>query len=624
MRPVPRSVLAAALLVAALFVPATSLGAVRPAPWPPAQGPGHLFAHYGEEHWNDPDGLTLLPKVVAESIRYRPALVTMSGDKANDGTEDQLVRWREIMGAYDRAGIPYFAGVGNHDGKTPPGVPGGTSPILDHANYRSVFAVRPYPFGDAAPYSDPNLLPRTRPASDPAGASQHYWVEYGNVRWIFLDNSCFGLTNCDPMQNPKFPDAEGNQSQLEFLERAAGDAQRRGKVAFVVMHMPTRDPADQSYRTTTAVNHVMGKGTSPDNSSFEIVAQRSGVDAVFLAHIKGQFQYRGQGNVPYYTDGGAGGALYTTGPVGVDHGYWHGFRLVRVEGARVTTDAVPIFVPGGITIAGPSRLARGTAARFEATGRQPVVVAPAKVPALELRDPDPLPKGGSAAGAFFAGARWVVGPVVLLVLVGWGLGAIPLPRPRRRPLPAVLSAGLLAVLGLGTVALAESPRTPTSTPKEDLPNPARIWTTSNAQVLAPVASATDDPRRDPASQTQDGAFRAACPGTAHLTIASGFETRTAAVTVPSRAGAILRSIRFPARDLARGRTASAATVTLAQPARVTVRVRRGRSIRTLASGCSTGPLAARWTPRVRGLYRVDVVVRSDRRDIVRRMRVRVV
>jgi hypothetical protein len=228
MRPVPRSVLAAALLVAALFVPATSAGAVRPAPWPPAQGPGHLFAHYGEEHWNDPDGMTLLPKVVAESIRYRPALVTMSGDKANDGTEDQLVRWREIMGAYDRAGIPYFAGVGNHDGKVPPGVPGGTSPILDHANYRSVFAVRPYPFGDAAPYSDANLLPRTRPASDPAGASQHYWVEYGNVRWIFLDNSCFGLTNCDPMQNPKFPDAEGNQSQLEFLERAAGDAQRRG------------------------------------------------------------------------------------------------------------------------------------------------------------------------------------------------------------------------------------------------------------------------------------------------------------------------------------------------------------------------------------------------------------
>jgi hypothetical protein len=71
--------------------------------WPPVEGPGHLFVHYGEEHWNDDDGLTLLPKVVAESIRYRPALVTMSGDKANDGVVDELTRWREIMDAYDRA-----------------------------------------------------------------------------------------------------------------------------------------------------------------------------------------------------------------------------------------------------------------------------------------------------------------------------------------------------------------------------------------------------------------------------------------------------------------------------------------------------------------------------------------
>src|SRR3712207_4371876 len=85
------------------------------APWPPREGPGHLFVHYGEEHWNDDDGLTLLPKVVEDSARYRPDLVTMSGDKDNDGTVEELARWREIMEGYDRARIPYFAAVGNHD-----------------------------------------------------------------------------------------------------------------------------------------------------------------------------------------------------------------------------------------------------------------------------------------------------------------------------------------------------------------------------------------------------------------------------------------------------------------------------------------------------------------------------
>jgi Calcineurin-like phosphoesterase len=623
-----------ALACLAAFVACAAPAFAAPAPWPPVQGPGHLFVHYGEEHWNDHDGLTLLPKVVAESIRYRPALVTMSGDKANDGVVDELTRWREIMGAYDRAKIPYFAGVGNHDGKAP-GTPGGVSPILDHTNYRNVFAGRPYPFGDAAPYSDPNFSPRSRPASDPPGASQHYWVDYADVRWIFLDNSCYGLTNCDPMQNPRFPDAEGNGGQLEFLERAGGAAQRAGKRAFVVMHMPTRDPRDQSYTDTTAMNHVMGKGASPDNQLFEEAAERTGVDGVFVAHIKGQFLYRGRGNIPYYIDGGAGGELYTTGPVGADHGYWHGFRLVRVDGSRITTDTVPIFVAKGITINGPSTVGHGRTVRFEAFGRQPVFNDPAKVPGLELRDADPLPKGGSS-GLLPAGTPWVAGPALLLVLVGWALGAIPLPRPRRRPLPAGVVAIALATLGVGSVALAESPRTPTSTPKEDLPNPARMWTTSNPLVLAPVASATDDSRRDPRTQTEDGAFRGACPGAANLTIASGFETRTAVVRVPSSPGRITTAVRGGARTLRRGRARRLATVGLAQPARVTVRVRRGRRVRTLAATCADGgSVRARWDGRIRsrrgrlvraprGLWRVEVIVRSDRRPLLRRFRLRLI
>ena len=623
----------AALLALVLAAPAAA--ATEAAPWPPVTGPGNLFVHYGEEHWNDDDGLTLLPKVVAETIRYRPALVTMSGDKANDGVVDELTRWRDIMGAYDRAGIPYFAGVGNHDGKAP-GTPGGTSPFLDHTNYRNVFAGRPYPFGDAAPYSDPSFAPRARPASDPAGASQHYWVDYGNVRWIFLDNSCYGLTNCDPMQNPSFPDAEGNSGQLQFLERAANQAREAGKHAFVVMHMPTRDPRDQSYTDTTAVNHVMGKGASPDNGTFEEVAERSGVDGVFVAHIKGQFLYRGRGDIPYYIDGGAGGELYTTGPVGTNHGYWHGFRLVRVDGSRITTDTVPIFVERGIRIEGPASVARGRSVRFEAFGRQPVFNDPAKVPALELADPDPLPKSGSALAGLASALRWIVVPGILLVLVGWALGAIPLPPPRRRPLGAAASVVAMVVLGAGTVAVAESPRTPTSTPKESLPNPARIWTTSNPLVLAPVASSTDDPRRDPTTQTTDATFRGVCPGTVNLTIASGFEQRTKAVTVPSAPGRLLSRLRRGPASFVRGRTTRIVTVSLAQPARTFVRVRRGRFIRTLAARCvEDGSVTARWNGRFRnrrgrvvraprGRYRVEVILRSDRKPGVRRFFIRLI
>jgi 3',5'-cyclic AMP phosphodiesterase CpdA len=89
-----------------------------------------LFVHFGEEHWNDDDSDLTLPKVVADSARYRPDLVTTSGDKANDGTVDQLARWKEIMSRYDRAGVPYLAGIGNHDRESPPGVLPGTAGLL--------------------------------------------------------------------------------------------------------------------------------------------------------------------------------------------------------------------------------------------------------------------------------------------------------------------------------------------------------------------------------------------------------------------------------------------------------------------------------------------------------------
>ncbi|MEX2196813.1 MAG: metallophosphoesterase [Thermoleophilaceae bacterium] len=612
-------------LVLALACAAPAAAYTPEAPWPPAQGPGALYAHYGEEHWNDEDGLTLLPKVVADVVRYRPAVVTMSGDKANDGNAEELERWREIMRAYDEAGVPYFAAVGNHDREAPLGLPGGVSPVADLSNYVEVFAGRPYPFGDAAPYDDPALSPKERPVDDPEGAASHYFVDHGNVRWIFIDNSCQSITNCDPLQAPSAQNAAG-RPQYEFLERAAGEAERDGRLAFVVMHQPTRDPRDPTYADPISLNHVMGKGISPDNQLFEIVAERAGVDAVFLGHIKGQFLYRGLGGIPYYIDGGAGGELYTTGPVGTDHGYWHGYRLLRVDGDRVETDTVPIVVEDGISIEGPDRVRRGERLHLEAFARQPVFHDPAQVPALELRDPDPRRPALLGSGLRDAG-RWLLMPALLLLLLGLAARADLLSRGGLAPLALVV--GLVAVSGYGAVSLAQSSQ-PTLTAKEALPTPARIWTSGNPLVLAPVAAEEDDPRRDTASQTDSGVFEASCPGRATVEITSGWEAQRTRITALSHNGRIVRSFRRGARSLRAGRARRVASVRLAQPAEVLVRVRRrGRTVATLAHECADGTLHAGWDGtrrgrRVRaGIYTVEVRVRSDRPTTIRRYRVRV-
>ena len=110
-------------------------------------------------------------------------------------------------------------------------------------------------------------------------------------------------------------------------------------------------------------------------------------------------------------DGGAGGELHTNGPVGTDHGYWHGYRLVRVSRGRVSTDAVPVFVDGGITLLGADTVERGRLQRYEAFGRQPVTGGARRVEMLELRDPRP-PAANLPAPArmFTSGNRFVLGP----------------------------------------------------------------------------------------------------------------------------------------------------------------------------------------------------------------------
>lgn len=602
------ALLAAALaLVLALAQPAAAKSTAEP--WPPADAPGKLFVHFGEEHINDADGPTLLPKVVRQSARYRPLLVTMSGDKANNGEPEEFELWSDVMRIYDRKGIPWLAGVGNHDRDSRP-LPGGLNVLGNFDPYAEFFADRPYPMGDAGGYEA--IRPSARPADDPDGAASHYFADAGGVRWIFIDNSCWSIVLCNNIQNPSGQNEDG-ESQLGFMKRVSQEAERDGKLSFVVMHMPTRDPGDQLYRDPIAISHTMGKGVAGilDNPVFEQAASQSGVDGVFLGHIKGQFLYDGAGGIPYFIDGGAGGELYTTGPVGTDHGYWHGFRLINVRRGRFTTDAVPIFVGGGIEISGPDTLQRGARSTFEAFGRQPVFNDPAQVPALELRDPDPVPRSGSAAALIGDLAKWA-GPLIAIPLALMCAALAANPRRRRLAAPTLVAVGGLVV---GGVAVAQQSE-PTSTPVESLPNPARMWTTSDPLVLRPVASETDDPRRNRRTQTADGEFRGGCPGRVRLTIASGFERASTRVHVPSEPGPIVRSIR-PGKPVVVDRRTKVARVGLDQPARVSVAItRRGRTVARLPERCErAGNSAIRWGGAATGRYRVVVTVLSDRKPL---------
>jgi Calcineurin-like phosphoesterase len=633
-----------ALILAALLPAAAAGKSELSVPWPPAEGPGALFAHFGEEHINDADGGTLLPKVVSETIRYRPSLVTMSGDKVDKGEVEELRLWADVMGAYDAARVPWFAAVGNHDRLPPPGSPGGVLTAQDFSTYSTFFGSRPYPMGDGAPYPDPAFGPRQRPGGDPEGAASNYYVDYGPVRWIFIDNSCWSITLCDL---PGIKEDSGQQlaaeGQLAFMSRIATEAQQQGRLAFVVMHMPTQDPRDQSYVEPTSVMHTMGKGPAgtADNAGFEAAAAGAGIDGVFVAHIKGQFRYTGQGGVPYFIDGGAGGELYTTGPVGVDHGYWHGYRLIRVTDGGFSTDTVPIFVPGSVRIEGPPTMARGQVAQFTAFGRQPVFNDPAKVEALELRDPAPTPRTGLLSAG--VGSLALIGgvPLLLLVLVGLQLHASSAVVRRALALSVgVLGTGALA----GGISVAQQSE-PTSTPKGSLPSPARIWTSSDPLMLQPVASSDDDPRRNATSQTKDGSFRATCPGKPRLEIASGWESVQTQIHVPSEPGRLIRRFKPKKHTVKVGKETKLAKLRLAQPAVVEAFVKRkgakgakrsakrkgkkGRRVATLLHACVTDTgsrLVLRWNGRAsrelaagngnqgkpKGRHKLIVKIHSDR------------
>lgn len=602
-----------------LLVAPLAHAATAKKPWPPREGQGDFFVHYGEEHWNDIDGEVVLSQVVDDVSRYKPDLVTMSGDKDNDGTTEQLEKWRSIMEAYDRAGVPYMAGVGNHDGKqqTPEPVTdaaAGATPIRDIQFYLQVFAGRPYPFGDAPPYANPKMGPSARPPDDPQGASTHYYVDFGNTRFVFLDSSCYGIINCDPYQNP--PDGKG-RDQFTYLGDLTREAKAKGMVVFVVTHMPTRDPRDQDQATTTSRNHVMGKGISPDNERLEREAAALGISGVLLGHIKGLFQYRGQGDIPYYIDGGAGGELYSEAALGVDHGYWYGWRILHVDGTKVTTDVVPVIKAGGIRVEGPPRLQIGDQPLiWSAYATQPATQSHrGVVKNLELRDPDPVPKSSSSGLIPWTVLLWV-SPLLAL----WLAAVVRLPRRRR----LLATAVPVALVSLAAAAGAQR-SVPTATPVSALPNPARIFTSGDPTVLAPVASDSDDARRDRKTQTADGRFEPVCPGRTEVTVTSGFEESSIPVQVKSSPGSIASHLRRKRVVRRSSKRRLLAKLKLRQYAAVEASLfRRGKRVGRLRRTCrSPGTRHLKLKVPKRGRYTLKVTLRSDRKPIVRRLRIRV-
>jgi hypothetical protein len=272
-------------------------------------------------------------------------------------------------------------------------------------------------------------------------------------------------------------------------------------------------------------------------------------------------------------------------------------------------------VKDGIKIEGPDSIARGKELQLAAFGTQPVFNDPAKVEALELRDPDPQASSSLLSSSIWVYGRWLVPPAAMFLLLAMATGV----TLRRRVRFVAIPASLLGLAAFGAVAVAQQSE-PTSTPKENLPTPARIWTSSNPNVLSPVASEDDDPRRDRRTQTDSGMFKAICPGRARVQVTSGWEAQRKRIVSTSARGRIVRRVKA-------GRTTR---VKLRQPAEVEVRVKRGRrTVATLADRCVARKLKVRWNGRDRrgrareGRFRIRIVVKSDRKPVVRRRQIRI-
>ncbi len=231
------------------------------------------------------------------------------------------------------------------------------------------------------------------------------------------------------------------------------------------------------------------------------------------------------------------------------------------------------------------------------------------------------------------GGGWIFVPVLLLVLGGLAMNGA-LPRPRRRVAVAaagMAGAGVIAVAG---VSMAQQ-SSPTTTPLESLPVPARIFATSDPQVVAPVASRTDDPRRDRGAPDRGRRLPRPLPRRRarehHLRLRDHVQGRSG--WPAGAAGSCACCARLPLALAAcrPARRVRVSKVRLGQPARVLVRIRRkGRTVRVLRDAClapGSKLLTSRWDGRVTrrgklrraaaGRYRAQVLVRSDRKTVSR-------
>ena len=265
--------------------------------------------------------------------------------------------------------------------------------------------------GDAAQYDDPLFSPRQRPAEDPEGAASHYFVDYGDVRWIFIDNSCWQITGCDSFQLPSAQTQPG-EAQFDFLERVAQEGTDAGKTVFVVMHMPTRGPRRPELPRHHRPDAHDGQGRVARQRRVRGDRRRKRASTA-CSSATSRASSSTEARATSRTTSTAARAASSTRPA-----RRHRPRLL----ARVPPDPCrrgpdrhrhrPDLRRGRHPDRGPDSVAGGNDVEFAAFGKQPVFNDPAKVEALELRDPDPQPASSSLlSSSLWVHGRWLVPPL---------------------------------------------------------------------------------------------------------------------------------------------------------------------------------------------------------------------
>jgi hypothetical protein len=480
--------------------PAASIASTPPVAWPlPLDGADASrfdFVHVGENHHNEHGGPVVNGEIFRQTNLYEAAFFATSADMATTGNlaelgsfKDYITRGfspvcpasRNVTPCQTPIAVPWFHSMGNHD-RGPLAGPGGVASYTNGV-FRDLFADQNGPFGDG-----PVPAGFSGSAADGPGASTHYWVDHGSVRLIVLDNSCHSFTTCDAFtleeqaclaagqvacprigQQPPVGPGYEHVSQLAFLAEAAAEATAAGKLVFVMMHQPSRDPRFPLNVDPISVNHTMNKGATDDNAALEAIAVATGVDGLLFGHIKGNNIYDALG-VPAYIDGGGGGRPYALDTWTVDFGAYYGYRLFRIDGAAIEgTWLVPILKSIAIT------------------------------------------SNGAPVGSITA----PVGTTIDLDAIGES------PRCTTTQFSACSNQNIPVEL---------RPPAPPAGFETSVPAPAYVWHTSDPSILAPLGT-RDEAGFDAATMSAEGSFTATSPGTVIVTVAAGWTTRTVTVTV---------------------------------------------------------------------------------------------